>query len=297
MKIFIDTAKLEEIEKANSYGILDGVTINPSLIKKAVDELNSKLGSKPEKTKKSQRLNLEPYIRKILRSVNGPVSLEVIGVNYDEMVQEGKRLFRTFNPVAGNVYIKIPASPAFEENSPASFDSIRAIKELSKAKIPVNCTLIFTPEQALLAAKAGAKIVSPFAGRIDDYIREKNGIQFRKEDYFPSDGWKKDNAVLEDNGVVSGIDLVRQCRQVFDLHNIKTEVLAASIRNPRQAREAARAGADIATLPFDVMEKLLYHHKTAEGMKNFTKDIVEEYSIIVRGRKEGKMNRKRKNDE
>lgn len=294
MKLFIDTAKLEEIEKANSYGILDGVTINPSLIKKAVDELNASKAKEAQQTKmqnaKTQKINLESYIKRILKLVKGPVSLEVIGTDYDEMVQEGKRLFKLFNPIAGNVYIKIPASPAFEENSPTAFDGIKAIKTLSRAKIPINCTLIFTPEQAMLAAKAGAKIVSPFAGRIDDYIREKNGIQFSKEDYFPATGWKKDVAgkssvVLEDNGIVSGIDLVRQCRQIFDLHSIKTEILAASIRNPRQAREAALAGADIATLPFDVLEKLLYHYKTAEGMKNFTNDIVEEYTVVVRGAK------------
>jgi len=272
MKLFIDTADIDEIKEAISYGVLDGVTTNPSLIKKAVEKLK----------KKGKNIDIESYIKEILKVCKGkPVSLEVIGVNYDEMVREGRILFKKFNPVAKNVYIKIPVNPCLEEKCYMSSDGIKAIKTLSKEKIPINCTLIFTPEQALLATKAGAKIVSPFAGRIDDYIREINRIKFKKDDYFPRKGFKKGKKILEDNGIVSGVDLIKECVEIFKKYNIKTEILAASIRNKRQFREVAEAGADIATVPFNVIKELLEHHKTVEGMKKFTEDIVKEYSNVV----------------
>jgi len=272
MKIFLDSAKLEEIEQAYSYGILDGVTTNPSLIKKAVDGLK----------KKGQKIDMNAYIKKILRTAKGtPVSLEVTEFTYDKMVEQGKKIYKMFNPVANNVFIKIPVNPCCEaENN--DFDGIKAIKTLSKAKIPVNCTLIFTPEQALLAAKAGATFVSPFAGRIDDYIRKNNGIDFKKTDYYPSYGWSDNGKLLEDNGIISGIDLVKQCVDIFKNQGIKSKVLAASIRSARQAREAALVGADIATLPLKVIKDLLTHYKSQEGMKNFTADIVPEYVNMIK---------------
>jgi len=268
MKIFIDTAKLEEIEQAASYGILDGVTTNPSLIKAAVADLKSK----------GEEVNMKEYITKILNAAKGtPVSLEVVGDTYDTMISEGKKLFKTFNPVSNNVVIKIPVNPATENSN--DFDGIKAIKELSSNKIPINTTLIFTPEQAMLAAKAGASYVSPFAGRIDDYIRKD--MTFDKTDYFPEDGWKKGDLLLEDNGVVSGVDLVAQIVEMFSIYDTKTEVLAASLRNTRQVRECALAGAHIATLPLNVIQDLMKHYKTVEGMKNFTKDAVPEYKELL----------------
>jgi transaldolase len=196
------------------------------------------------------------------------------------MIKQGKRLFKKFNRVAKNVYIKIPINTSF--NKKPSADGIEAISTLSKKKIPINTTLIFTPEQALLASKAGAKIISPFCGRIDDLIRESNKIKFEKTDYFPAEGLEKKKKLLEDNGILSGIDLVEQIVDIFKIHNIDTEVIAASMRNPRQVREAALAGAHIATLPFDVIKQLLNHKKTQEGMKNFTKDIVQEYVDLTK---------------
>ena len=268
MKIFIDSADINEIEKAYSYGILDGVTTNPSLIKKAAE--------------KNKIKNMGVYIKKILKAAKKtPVSLEVIGTDYKSMVEEGKRLFKKFKS-SGNVYIKIPIDPCLKQSCDNSSDGIKAIKTLSKSKIPVNCTLIFTPEQALLASKAGAKFISPFAGRIDDYIRKNAHIKFDKSDYFPKKGLKKGKKILEDNGIVSGVDLVKECVLVLKENKMKTKVLAASIRNPRQFREVKLIGADIATLPFKVIEKLLYHYKTAEGMKNFIKDVVPEYKKILK---------------
>jgi transaldolase len=274
IKIFIDSSMIQEIRKAKDFGLLDGVTTNPSLIKTAVEDIKAGGGD----------VNIGEYIRDILKAAEGlPVSLEVIGTTYDEMVEQGIRLFKMFNPVAKNVYIKIPVNPSTNNKDGNDFDGIKAIKSLSGEKIPINCTLIFTPEQALLAAKAGASFVSPFVGRIDDHIRASNSIEFDKPDYFPFNGLEKDGDILEDDGIISGVDLVAQIREIFDNYNITdTKILAASIRNPRQAREAALAGADIATLPLSVLEKLLIHKKTAEGMDSFTGDVVPEYEELFR---------------
>lgn len=268
MKLFIDSADIDEIKEVLSYGILDGVTTNPSLIKKAME--------------KRKNVDMETYIKEILKICKGkPVSLEVIGTHYDEMVDEGLTIYNKFNKVSKNVYVKIPVNPCMEKECSSSSDGIKAIKFLSKKNIPVNCTLIFTPEQALLAAKAGAKFVSPFTGREDDYIREINRIKFKKEDYFPKDGFKKGKRILTDNGIISGVHLIRGCLEIIKNSKLNTKVLAASIRSVRQFREVAEVGADIATLPFPVIKKLLNHKKTIEGMKKFTKDVVPEYAKVI----------------
>jgi len=273
IKIFIDSSKLSDISQAYDYGLLDGVTTNPSLIRAAVDEEKLKGGS----------IDIEDYIKKILLLARGlPVSLEVIGTDSEKMIDEGRRIYKLFNLIAENVYVKIPVNPSIGEKSSNNFDGLKAIKTLSSEGIPINCTLIFTPEQALMASKAGASFVSPFAGRIDDLIRSKNNLEFKKTDYFPAYGEEKDGDVLEDNGIISGIDLVAQIREIFDNYGIsETKVLAASIRNARQTREAALAGADIATLPMNVIKELLIHNKTIEGMKGFIKDIIPEYRDLL----------------
>ncbi|RMD66849.1 transaldolase [Candidatus Pacearchaeota archaeon] len=276
MKLFIDSADIEEIEIALKGSIIDGVTTNPSLIKKAVEKYRGRSGK--------GKLDMQTYIEDILRLVgrSRPVSLEVAGTSYREMVREGKTLYKRFNRVARNVVVKIPVNPSLKLDSVSDFDGIKAIHALAQEGIPVNCTLVFTPEQALLAAKAGAKMVSPFAGRVDDYLRTKIGKKFGKGDYFPAHGIVKGKALVEDNGVISGVDLVAQIAQLFSLHNIQCEVLAASIRNPRQLREAALAGAHIATAPLAVLKQCTQHEKTVEGMKKFTKDIVPEYAKILK---------------
>ena len=181
MKIFIDSARLDEIQQAYSSGIIDGVTTNPSLLKKAVEKLQDA----------GEKITITDYIKKILTVAKGtPVSLEVTETSSEGMIQQAKKLYKMFNPVANNVYIKIPVNPSFPDQKGKDFDGIKTIKTLSNLGIPTNCTLIFTPEQALLAAKSGANFVSPFAGRIDDYIRDQNDIKFKKSDYFPSDGWE-----------------------------------------------------------------------------------------------------------
>ena len=176
------------------------------------------------------------------------------------MVFEGISLYKKFNKIAGNVVIKNPINPAFgkEDNF---FDCLKTVKILSDKNIPVNVTLIFTPEQALLAARAGAKYVSPFAGRIDDFLREK-----RKK---------------YDSGIASGVDLVAQCVTIFREHKITAKVLAASIRNKRQLREVALVGADIATIPFAVLQESLKHEKTAEGVKKFSEDMPDSYRKLL----------------
>jgi transaldolase len=275
MKIFIDSASLDEIEEAYACGLIDGVTTNPSLIKKAVDK-HKNLG---------EDIDMTGYIKKVLLTAKGtPVSLEVIGITYEDMVREGKLLYQMFNSVADNVTIKIPINPSRDNESRMQYDGVKAIRSLSQEGIPVNCTLIFTPEQALMAAKAGAAYVSPFAGRIDDYIRKLNAIPYKKTDYFPEYGKKKNGCLLQDAGIVSGIDLVRVIKKIFTIYGIKTEVLAASIRNARQVREAALAGADIATLPPGVISDLLIHYKTQEGIKSFSQDTIPEYAKLMKGR-------------
>jgi transaldolase len=271
MKLFLDSAKLEEIKEVKGYGILDGVTTNPSLIKKAVDALK----------KDGKKIDMEGYIKKILKVCGKlPVSLEVVGTSYSEMVAEGKVLHKKFGSL-GNVYVKIPVDPCMENVCKRGADGIKAIAALRKLGIKINCTLIFSPEQAMLASKAGANYVSPFMGREDDYIREVNRVKFEKTDYFPEKGFKKQGKLLSDKGIVSGVDLVEECVEILKKSGLKTKVLAASVRNVRQFREAAEAGAHIATVPLSVIRKLLVHEKTRQGMKKFTKDVVPEYAKLL----------------
>lgn len=270
MKIFIDTAKIGEIEEAFSWGIVDGVTTNPSLIKIAVDELKSK----------GEKIDIETYIKRILEIASPcPVSLEVIGTDYESMYKEAKIIYEKFNKIGNNVVIKIPINPSLEEKG--NFDGLKTIYKLSKEGIPVNVTLIMKVEQAILASKAGARYVSPFAGRIDDYLRNKIGWKdFKKEDYYPEKGIQFKEEILNDEGIVSGVDLVKRIVDVFNKYNFKTEIIAASIRNSRQVREIAETGCHIATIPFYVLKEMLVHYKTAEGMRKFVADVVSEYKGI-----------------
>ena len=261
MKIFIDTAKISEIKEAISWGIVDGVTTNPSLIRKAVEE-------------EKKNMRLEDYIAEILKVAGSerPVSLEVMSLKAGDMIKEAESLYKKFNEIAGNVVIKIPIN-----TYAGYYEGLKAIKRLSEEKIPVNCTLIMTPEQALLAAKAGARYVSPFAGRIDDYIRGvklgmKRGVDFQKGDYYPKEGVYRDNEVVDDNGIVSGVDLVASIVDIFSNYDYEAEIIASSIRNARQVREVAMIGVDIATIPFKVLEDMLLHLKTEEGVKKFSED-------------------------
>ncbi|MFB6291510.1 MAG: transaldolase family protein [Candidatus Bipolaricaulia bacterium] len=301
MKIFVDTAELDEIKEANSWGILDGVTTNPSLIKKAVT--------------KRQDIEMEGYIKKICRAVDGPVSLEVIGLTRDEMVAQGELLYEKFNPVNGNVVVKIPINTSTRENSAGEYEGLKALKKLSSKGIPTNTTLIMKPEQALMAAKAGTQYVSPFAGRIDDFIRTNVGLT-RGEDYPKGDyhdaEWlrhasylnlkpryeelegddlaeiyfdEKINKIkdsISDEGIFTGASAVSSIRQIFSNYKFDTEILAASIRNSRQVREVAEAGADVATIPFKVLREMLGHYKTEQGIISFSEDVVEKYEAIFR---------------
>jgi len=299
MKIFLDTADLEEIKFACSLGIIDGVTTNPSLIKKAIE--------------KRGEILMEDYIKEILKAVPGPVSLEVVGTTFEEMVEEAKKLYLRFSPY-GQVAIKIPICSSMDGESNI-YDGLRAIRELSKIGIPVNVTLVMTPEQALLAAKAGAAYVSPFAGRIDDYIRDRSGLErgkdYGKADYYDFELMKRiagkklseaieacreneigkmylDEQIVSaaklghDNGIYSGVDLVKRIITIYRNYGYKTEVIAASMRNARQVREVAEIGVDIATIPFYVLKEMLIHPKTIEGIKLFVADVVPQYAELVR---------------
>lgn len=299
MKIFVDTAEIDEIKEAESWGILDGVTTNPSLIKKAV--------------RKRDEIDMENYIKEICGAVEGPVSLEVIGLNAKNMVDQAVTLYEKFNPVNDNVVVKIPINIQSEKSPSGNYEGLKALKELSREGIPTNTTLIMKPEQALLAAKAGTQYVSPFAGRIDDFIRTKVGLT-RGEDYpkgaYHDDEWLRHASYLNlkpryeelegeeleeiysdkevneartkvaDEGLSSGASVVSSINRIFNNYGLETEVLAASLRNSRQVREVAEAGADVATIPFQVMEQMINHHKTEEGVVSFSNDVVEEYEDI-----------------
>ena len=292
MKIFIDTADLEEIKTACSWGIVDGATTNPSLIKRAVD-------------KRGGKVTLEDYIPEIIKTVPGPVSLEVIGVREKEMVKQAEFLYNKFSSY-GKVAIKIPINTCIEKGGD-EYEGLRTIKQLADKGIPVNCTLCFNPTQALLAAKAGAAYISPFAGRLDDYVRlnlgMKSGVDFGRDDYYESDLMKqilnrevdlkekatisqlyvdsaKGSAAAHDGGVYGGVELVRKIVTIYKNYGYKTEVLAASIRNARQVVDVAEAGSHVATIPFNVLNEMIRHPKTIEGIKSFTADIVPAYTEL-----------------
>jgi transaldolase len=294
MDIYIDTADLDEIKSACSWGIIDGATTNPSLIKKAIDKRGGKIA-------------MDKYIEEILEAVPGPVSLEVIALDTDGMVKQAKMLYERFSP-HGNVVIKIPINPRMGEEA-RDFDGLKAIRQLSEEEVPTNATLIMTPEQALLAAKAGATYASPFAGRVDDYIRARMGVKFQKGDYFDYDLIRRivekkleksireerpiselyvDNdvgAILstgQDNGVYSGVDLVARILRIYRNYGFETKVIAASMRNARQVREVAELGVDIATMPFEVIKEMIQHYKTLEGIRNFTADVVPAYKELFK---------------
>lgn len=208
MKIFIDTANVNEIKEAATWGILDGVTTNPSLIAK-------------------EGRDLKEVIEEICSIVDGPISAEVISLECDKMVEEALELVKLHK----NIVIKIPMC----------IEGLKAVKILNEKNIKTNVTLIFSSQQALLAAKAGATYVSPFVGRLDDI------------------------------GMV-GTNLIDEISAIFKNHSIKTEIIAASIRNPIHASECAIAGADIATIPFNVLKQMAKHPLTDIGIEKFLAD-------------------------
>lgn len=209
MKLFIDSANLEEIREISQWGIIEGVTTNPSLIAK-------------------EGKVFEEIIEKITETVQGPISAEVLSLKSEEMIKEGKELASIDN----NIVIKIP----FCE------EGLKAISQLNKEGIKCNCTLIFSSNQALLAAKAGAAYVSPFLGRLDDIGHE-------------------------------GIELINEIRSIFDFGKVDTEIIAASIRYPRHVIQAALAGSHIATIPYKVFKQMLNHPLTDSGIDKFIKDF------------------------
>jgi len=208
MKIFLDSANLEAIKKYNDMGLLDGITTNPSLL--------SKEGGDPQKT-----------MEEISRIIKGDVSLEVVAVDYEGMMEQGRRLRK----YGDNVVVKVPMTA----------EGLKACKALTAEGIPVNVTLIFSPNQAILAAKAGAKYVSPFIGRLDDVGKD-------------------------------GMNLIREIKQIYLNYDFKTQILVASIRHPMHVVDAAKIGAEVVTLPPAVLEKMLKHQLTDIGLKNFLAD-------------------------
>jgi transaldolase len=208
MKLFLDTANLEKIRQLNAMGIVDGITTNPTLVAKEPGDF-------------------EDIVMAICREVKGDVSAEVVSTDHEGMVSEGEHL-ASLHP---NVVVKIPTIP----------EGLRATKALSEKSIRVNMTLVFSANQGILAAKAGASFISPFIGRLDDIGQR-------------------------------GMDVVEDLVKVRDNYAWKAEVLVGSIRHPQHVLEAAKAGADIATMPPEVMEKMVQHPLTDAGLKRFLDD-------------------------
>ncbi|MDD2927439.1 MAG: fructose-6-phosphate aldolase [Candidatus Omnitrophica bacterium] len=208
MKIFIDTANVQEIKEAVSLGIIDGVTTNPTLIAKEARPAGE-------------------LLREICSLVSGPVSAEVISLDSDGMEEEARALTK----IAKNIVVKIPLTK----------DGIKAVKVLSGEGVKTNVTLCFSANQALLVAKAGAGYVSPFIGRLDDISQP-------------------------------GMDLIRSIKTIYNNYGFKTEIIVASVRNPVHVRDAALIGADIATIPFKVIEQLIKHPLTDIGIQRFIED-------------------------
>jgi transaldolase len=208
MKIFIDTANIEEIKEAVGLGIIDGVTTNPTLISKE----NRVAGD---------------LLKEICSLVAGPVSAEVISLNAEDMVNEARQLSK----IAKNIVIKVPLVK----------EGLKTVRILSRENIKTNVTLCFSPSQALLSAKAGADYISPFVGRLDDISHK-------------------------------GMDLVRDIKTIYNNYGFNTKIIVASVRNPLHVVEAALMGADIATIPFSVIEQLIRHPLTDLGIQKFLED-------------------------
>ena len=214
MKLFIDTANVEEIRKAAEFGILDGVTTNPSLIAK-------------------EGRDLRDVINEICSIVDGPISAEVMSLKSEEMIREGRELAKLHK----NVVIKIPMCE----------EGLKAVNKLSKEDIKTNVTLIFSAQQALLAAKAGASFVSPFIGRLDDI----------------------------GNG---GLQVIEDIASIFEYYGIETEIISASIRHPMHLLDCAKVGSHIATVPYKVIMQMIKHPLTDVGIEKFIEDYNKVYN-------------------
>ncbi|HAE43316.1 MAG TPA: fructose-6-phosphate aldolase [Clostridiales bacterium] len=208
MKFFIDTANVAEIKEINDWGVLDGVTTNPSLIAK-------------------EGRDFKEVINEITKIVNGPISAEVVSMDHEGMVSEAEDLV----PIHENIVIKVPMTD----------EGLKAVKILSSKGIKTNVTLIFSANQALLAAKAGASYVSPFIGRLDDISNP-------------------------------GMDVVGDIAQIFTMYGIETEIIAASVRHPMHVIDSAKMGAHIATVPYSVFKQMIKHPLTDIGIDKFLKD-------------------------
>ncbi len=211
MRLFIDTANIDEIREVNEWGVICGVTTNPSLIAK-------------------EGRDFKQVIKEIAEIVDGPISAEVISPVAEEMIEEAEELAK----IDKNIVIKIPMTK----------EGLKAVKNLSEKGIKTNVTLIFSANQALLAAKAGATYVSPFIGRMDDIGN-------------------------------NGIEIVKDIVEIFAIHDIKTQIISASIRHPMHVQEVAKVGSDIATIPYKILETMIKHPMTDKGIDKFLNDWKE----------------------
>ncbi len=222
MKLYLDTANVQEIREIHALGVLDGVTTNPSLVARALRQAGERFESEDAFYERFTEI-----VREIASIVRAPVSAEALASEADAMVEEGRKLAA----LSEHVVVKLPISEA----------GLRACRALADEGVAVNMTLVFSANQALLAARAGARYVSPFLGRVDDI------------------GW-------------DGVELVRTIREIFDVHDLDTEIIAASVRHPQHVTASALAGADIATVPYGVLKSMIQHPLTKIGMERFLAD-------------------------
>ncbi len=208
MHIYIDSANIDDVQTAHELGLVDGVTTNPSLVSTTDRDYHD-------------------IVTELDELVDGPISVEVIATDYEEMLREA----REYDTWGENIAVKLPMTR----------DGMKALRELSAEGVQTNITLIFSANQALIAAKNGATMVSPFIGRLDDIGHD-------------------------------GMDLIKDIREIYDTYGFETDVLAASIRHPKHVKEAAKAGADIATIPSNVADSMFDHPKTDEGLDAFLDD-------------------------
>ena len=220
MKIFLDTADIDEIRTAARWGVLDGVTTNPTLYAKV------------------SGASYESILAEVCKITPGPVSAEVVAEDVEGMLREG----RSFAKLAPNIVVKVPMSE----------EGLEAISRFAEEGIKTNCTLVFSSNQGLLAAKAGASLISPFVGRLDDIGQ-------------------------------TGMDIIRSITAIYKIHGFKTQVLAASLRSPTHVIDAALAGSHIGTMPFKVLDMLFNHPLTEKGLEQFLKDYAKVFQETVVG--------------
>jgi len=268
MKLFLDSANIDEIKELNKYGLIYGVTTTVKSIKRYVQ-------------KEEEDINLKKYMKSMLK-INRkiPFFFDINDINKETFLKNGKNLYEELRKHymfirISNLYMNVPIDFSF--SYVPDFNGLRMIRNFKENKIPVNASLITKPEQALLAAEAGAKFVTINIGDVDDFIRKSSKVKFKENDYFPAQGLKKRGKVIEDEGIVSGIDLVYECVALFKERKNGCKIIVSDIRNSKQLREAMFTGADYVSAPYSLIKEGLHHDQTVKSLISYTRNVFEDY--------------------